>query len=81
MAVVNKVPYKQFYITVQVKAERGAMNRFKVMGSIRPVQNETTVMRSWLEINHFATENEAYEYGLQNCRAWIDEHARRSADV
>jgi len=74
---VNKVPYKQFYITVRAEIERGARNRFKVLASIRPVQDETLVVRSWLEISTFASVNKAYEHGLQNCRAWIDEHVNR----
>lgn len=72
---MNKVPYKQFYITVRAEIERGARNRFKVLASIRPVQDETNIARSWLEINEFTNVNQAYEYALQNCRAWIDAHA------
>ena len=72
---MDKVSYKQFYITVRV--EILGKNGFKILGSIRPVQDETLVVRSWLEISTFASVNKAYEHGLQNCRAWIDEHVNR----
>jgi hypothetical protein len=70
--VADKVLYKEFYITVRVELERDNKNRFQVVGQIRPVEDETQIVNTWVAIKEFASEGEAYEFGLQHCRTWID---------
>ena len=71
---MKAIPYKSLYIFVKVQPERTTRNTFKVAAGIYPNPKETPVMRSWLAIKEFASEEAAYQFGLQEARAWIDEH-------
>ena len=72
---MDKVQYNQFYISARIEPEGNTKNRFRVVGQIWSVQDETQIVNSWSGIKEFGSGNEAYRYGLEACRAWINEHA------
>jgi len=72
---MDKVQYNQFYISARIEPEGNTKNRFRVVGQIWSVQDETQIVNSWSGIKEFGSGNEAYKYGLEDCRAWINEHA------
>jgi len=72
---MDKVQYNQFYISARIEPEGNTKNRFRVVGQIWSVHDETQIVNSWSGIKEFGSGNEAYKYGLEACRAWINEHA------
>ena len=70
---MEKVAYKQFYIIVRVNPDELAKDRFQVFCEIRPVQNETQLLRACAIVAEFANEKAAYERGLLQCKGWIDQ--------
>jgi len=72
---MDKVQYNPFYISARIEPEGNTKNRFRVVGQIWSVQDETQIVNSWSGIKEFGSGNEAYKYGLEACRAWINEHA------
>jgi len=74
-AAMDAVQYKGFNIVVKVERELGTPNKFKVIGQIHQDPPQAPVMRNWLAVREFASEKAAYEFGLQEARAWIDEEA------
>ena len=70
---MDAVPYKQFYIVVRVTKDRHFERRFDIFLEIRRgKQAETVNVR--LTSKPFDSETMAYEFGLQQGRAWIDKH-------
>jgi hypothetical protein len=69
------VRYKQFDIIVKAEPERSSRKKYLVVVQIRPEGAKKTV-RSWLISEEFSSEQEAYEFGLQEARTWIDERAQ-----
>ena len=59
---------------MKVQPQRTTRNTFKVAAGIYQNPTETPVMRSWLAIKEFASEEAVCQFGLQEARAWIDEH-------
>jgi len=68
----NTVRYKQFDITVNVELEHLPSTRYRVIAEARRL-NEIQPRHSWLISQEFDSEMAAYEFGLQEARAWIDE--------
>ena len=69
---MDAVHYKGFYIVIKV--ERETETKFKVSNQLSRNPEGAPVMRSWLVVREFASERTAYEGGLLEARAWIDEH-------
>jgi len=67
---MDKVACRQFYIMVQIVL--GGSRE----GRLWPVKERDAGCEYWVAIKEFGSENEAYDYGLQHCRAWIDQHTR-----
>jgi len=67
--------HKQFHIDigVEVKLDGGGQRRYEISGQIRSVKDETHSVRTWVLCKQFDTEKAAYEFGLQEACAWIDE--------
>ena len=70
---MDAVQYKGFCIVVEVQIESTTRDKFRITGQIYRNPKETPVMRNWLAVREFASEEAAYEFGLQQARAWIDE--------
>ena len=67
----NTVRYKQFDLIVTVKSDGFSRNRYEVVTTAQQIDN-TKRRRTWLIFQEFDSEKAAYEYGLQEARAWID---------
>ena len=67
----NTIRYKQFNLIVTVKSDGVWRNRYKIITTAQRIDNPER-QRSWLILNDFDTEKEAYEYGFQEARTWID---------
>ena len=72
---MDAVRYKEFCIVVKVQLEANSKNRFQVVSEISASSDERQLVRTWATVQEFASEKAAYEFGLQQARAWIDEHA------
>jgi hypothetical protein len=70
---VEAVPYKEFYIVVKVQPDRATKKMFGVIAQIYRNLEEPPVMRNWLAVQEFASESDAYAFGVKQARAWIDE--------
>jgi len=72
---MEAIAYKGFHIVIEVWSERTIEKKFQITGQIyqNPEETRPTVMRSWLAVREFASEQAAYEFGLRDARAWIDE--------
>ena len=69
----NGVQYKQFDLTLRVNLN-GSPSRFDIFWKIRRVEDKTNVVHNRFTSKEFESEKSAYEFGLQQARAWIDEH-------
>jgi len=72
---MEAVPYKGFFIVIRVQPERATEKKFQVISQIYRNLEQPPVMRNWLGVHEFASETEAYEFGLHEACAWIDEDA------
>ena len=72
---MDAIPYKAFHIVVTIRPALSTENKFQVVSQIYRNLEETPVMRNWLGVREFASETEAYEFGLREACAWIDEDA------
>ena len=73
IAVNNRVVHKQFDITIRANLD-GSPGRFDVIWQIRRVEDKTNLVYSRFTSKDFDSEKVAYESGLQEARAWIDEN-------
>ena len=67
----NQVQYKQFDIAIRANFD-GSPMKFDIVWQIRSVKD---LVFSRFTSKEFASEKAAYEFGLQETRRWIDEHA------
>ena len=65
----NRVQYKRFDIAIRANLD-GSPMRFDIVWQIRSVND---LVFSRFTSQEFASEKAAYEFGLQEARAWIDE--------
>jgi len=71
----NGVRYKQFDITIRANLD-GSPGRFDIVWQIRRVEDKTNLVHTRLISKEFDSEKAAYEFGWQEARAWLDEHAQ-----
>ena len=70
----NRVQYQQFDITIRTNLD-GTHTRFDVVWQIQNTENGRNLVNSRFTCKEFDSEKAAYEFGLREARAWIDEHA------
>jgi len=70
---MDAVHYNGFYIVVMVEIERETENKFRVTSQIYRNPEGAPILRNWLAVREFGSEQAAYEFGLQEARKWIDE--------
>ena len=68
----NSLRYKRFDINIRANLD-GSPSRFDIVWQIRRVKD---LVFSRFTTKEFESEKEAYEYGLQEARTWIDERAQ-----
>ena len=73
-AMNNRVQYQQFDITIRTNLD-GTPTRFDVVWQIQNTENGRNLVNSRFTCKEFDSEKAAYEFGLREARAWIDEHA------
>src|SRR4026208_704801 len=73
-AMNNRVQYQQFDITIRTNLD-GTHTRFDVVWQIQNTENGRNLVNSRFTCKEFDSEKAAYEFGLREARAWIDEHA------
>ena len=67
----NILRYKQFDLIVKVELENSSSTGYEIITTARQI-DITQRQRTCLIFKEFDSEKAAYEYGLQDGRAWID---------
>ena len=70
---MDAVQYKGLYIFVKVQRDSASGTSLQVVSQICRAPDETQLLRNWMTIQEFVSERAAYEFGLREARAWIDE--------
>ena len=71
----NSLRYKRFFITIRANLN-GSPGRFDIIWQIRRVEDNKDLVHSRFISKDFNSEKVAYDSGLQEARAWIDERAQ-----
>ena len=72
----SRVLHKQFDITIRANLD-GSPKKFDIVWQIRSVKGPVF---SRFSCKEFHSEKAAYEFGLKEARAWVDEHTCRPDD-
>ncbi len=65
--------YKGFYISVRVTSESSTARRYSIFSQIRQRENDAKPFQGFFKIQQCAGIHEAYESGLDQAKAWIDQ--------
>jgi hypothetical protein len=68
---MDAVQYKGFSIVVSVRPGGVTTNSFQVVSKIYRNPEGAPGIRNWLVLQEFASQQAAYEFGLQDARTWI----------
>ncbi len=61
-------------VGVRVELLNVGKQEYRISCHMRQIDVAKQPPLSWLTFQQFGSEKEAYEYGLEKARAWIDEH-------